>query len=50
MPELELALLPRSAIAVPQPAITTTRPTTAAMMSIHGVRWTATGGAAAAGV
>jgi hypothetical protein len=40
---------PRSAIAVPQPAITTTRTTIALMMSTHGVRCTAACGAAAAG-
>src|SRR3981081_4753142 len=49
IPELGLALLPRRAIDVPQPAMTTTRPTTAAMMSIHGVRWTGAWGAAALG-
>jgi hypothetical protein len=40
---------PSSAIAVPQPAITTTRPTIALMIKTHGVRCTAAGGAAAAG-
>jgi hypothetical protein len=31
--------LPRMASAVPHPAIRTTSPTTAATISIHGVRW-----------
>jgi hypothetical protein len=40
---------PRSAIAVPQPAITRIRTTTALMMRTHGVRCTAAWGAAPAG-
>jgi hypothetical protein len=40
VPDELLPRLPRMASAVPHPAISTISPTTAAMMSIHGVRWT----------
>lgn len=49
MPPLTLPALLKRAIAVPQPAINTTRPTTPAMMSVHGVRCTAAWGDPAAG-
>jgi hypothetical protein len=35
-----LALLVNSATAVPHPAMTTIKTTTAAMIEVHGVRWT----------
>jgi hypothetical protein len=49
MPPLTLTLLPKRAIAVPQPAMITTRPTTAAMIITHGVRCTGACGAAPTG-
>ncbi|MDQ2942768.1 MAG: hypothetical protein M3R21_03755 [Candidatus Dormibacteraeota bacterium] len=49
MPAPVLALLPRSAIAVPQPAMATTRITMAAMINVQGVRCTGACGAAPTG-